>query len=230
MKQKWLVWRGMRRLRVSRNFSSGIREEWRQNLKANQPMDDPGGLRPGPSAWQIMKQSPMNHVRALRDAIVLYKKSIFEPEEAVREASIDDEFNRQATDKWSSNGISSDDGEKGVVEKNDMDEIMEKVKAMYPKGIPQDLSGAVKELGSKKEDIKEVAIDRLEIMAEAMKEFMSGYREGKDESRKEVEEVSDDEAKRYISNFVENVETASQDKGEDKVAAPAPSHSTKKET
>ena len=67
-------------------------------------------------------------------------------------------------------------------------------------------------------------------MAEAMKEFMSGYREGKDESRKEVEEVSDDEAKRYISNFVENVETASQDKGKDKVAAPAPSHSTKKET
>lgn len=223
----------MRRIRPSRRHLSGIREEWRQNLKANQPMEDPEGLIPPPTAWQIMKQSPMNHIRAVRDAMVLYKNSIFDPEEAVREASIDDEFIRQATEKWSSQGSQGktdggDDGEKGVVEQKDMDEIMEKVKAMYPEGLPQDLSGAVKELGSRREDIKEVAIDRLEVMAEAMKEFMSGYREGKDESRKEIEDVSDEEAKRYITNFVENVETAAKDTDDKEVAStPRPDTSTK---
>ena len=42
-------------------------------------------------------------------------------------------------------------------------------------------------------------------MAEAINEFMSGYREGKDESRNEVEKMSD-EAKTYLANLVNNVD------------------------
>ena len=195
-------------MRVARRFASSrkktIYEEWKLNQKVNQPMPDPEGLPRSPRLSEILWQSPMNHFRAMRDAFVLYKKTLFDPEAAVREASIDDEFIRRATEKWSESGKT--EAGASVVEKKDFDEIMEKVRAMYPEGLPKDLSGAVKELGSRKEDIKEVAVDRLEVMAEAIKEFMSGYREGKEESIKEVDAVTDEEAKTYIANLVDSVD------------------------
>lgn len=197
-------------MRILRRFSSSQRksiiEEWRQNKKINQPMPDPDGVARNPRLSEIIMQPPMNHIRAMRDAAVLYRKTLFNPEEALREASIDDEFIKRATEKWSGRNKSGEEGTITVMEKKDMDEIMQKVKAMYPEGLPKDLSGTIKEIGNRKEDIKDVAIDRLEVMAEAINEFMSGYREGKDESRNEVEKMSDEEAKTYLANLVNNVD------------------------
>ena len=44
---------------------------------------------------------------------------------------------------------SGEEGTITVMEK-DMDEIMQKVKAMYPEGLPKDLSGTIKKLGTGK--------------------------------------------------------------------------------
>jgi hypothetical protein len=185
-------------------------------------MADPDHIVKTPELGEVMRQSPVSHYRAVRDSLKLYRKTLFDPEEAIREASMDDEFVRQAAERLSAqeNGTVYKEGkhdEATTTEtKKDMDEIMEKVKAMYPESMPQDLDGAVKELEGRKEDIKEVAIDRLEVMAGAMKEFMVGYREGKEESIREVEGMSDADAKKYAASFVENVVAASKDEKSDK--------------
>ena len=187
-----------------------IRKEWKENSEANQPMPDPDNHVDSPSLGRVMTTSPVNHTNALREAMILYKKTIFDSKEAIREAQMDEEFIKQAEalrtrEILKAKGIVEEDNA-DVIQESDMNVLADKVKAMYPKEMPQDLSEAVDALRDKKEDIRDLAEDRLEIMASAMSEFMDGYREGKEKSKREVEKMEEAEAQQFISGIVEGIE------------------------
>ena len=73
-----------------------IHKEWKENAEANEPMPDPDDHVNPPSLRHVMSQSPLNHIKAIREAMKLYKKTIFDSKEAIREAQVDDEFIKQA--------------------------------------------------------------------------------------------------------------------------------------
>lgn len=191
------------------SFLKDIRSEWKENSKANQPIPDPETHVNPPSLGQAMRQSPKSHISAIIDAASLYWKTLVDSKEALREAQEDDEFLRQAKalrarQILEAKGIDIKEDEDNL-KGSDMDTIAERVKAMYPKEMPQDLSGAIDALKDKKDDIRDLAEDRLEVMAGAMGEFMHGYREGKEQSVKEVEEATDAEVKQFVSGIVGSI-------------------------
>ena len=65
-----------------------IHKEWKENAEANEPMPDPEDHVNPPSLRHVMSQSPLNHIKAIREAMKLYKKTIFDSKEAIREAQV----------------------------------------------------------------------------------------------------------------------------------------------
>ena len=211
--------------RRSMGILKDIHKEWKENADANRPMPDPENHVNAPSLGRVMSQPPLNHINAIRDAINLYKKTIFDSKEAIREAQVDDEFIKQAEalrarEILKAKGVEVDKNSKdddGIIKERDLEVLAEKVKAMYPTEMPQDLSGAVDVLKDKKDDIRDLAEDRLEIMASAMGEFMHGYREGKKMSEEEVSKFEEVEAKQFVSGIVGSIED--KESGEEKKGA-----------
>ena len=191
-----------------------IHKEWKENAEANEPMPDPEDHVNPPSLRHVMSQSPLNHINAIREAMKLYKKTIFDSKEAIREAQVDDEFIKQAEalrarEILKAKGVevdtnSKDDAE--IILEKDLEVLAEKVKAMYPEEMPQDFSGAVDVLKDRKDELRDLAEDRLEIMASAMDEFMQGYRVGKKTSEEEVSKYEEAEAKQFVSGIVGSIE------------------------
>jgi hypothetical protein len=212
-------------LRRSMGLLKDICNEWKENARANRPMPDPDNHVSPPSLGRVLKQPPGNHMNAIKDAMILYKKTIFDSKEAIREAQIDDEFIKQAEalrvrEILKAKGVEVKENDKdsvGHIQESDLEALADKVKAMYPKEMPQDLSSAVNALKDKKGDIRDLAEDRLEIMASAMGEFMKGYREGKEKSLEEVAKLEEADAARFVSGIVGSPEDEDKDGGKKRI-------------
>jgi len=88
--EKKTAWERFSFLNEVQNF----RREWRENALANQPMPDPEGVEYRNQFWDFVSLPLSKHILVLRETAALYKNSLFDPAEAIRNIKIDQEVMR----------------------------------------------------------------------------------------------------------------------------------------
>lgn len=177
----------------------GFIEEWKEMQKASQPMPNPPDMIPTRGWRDYIKLSLRDHWTALSSTVNIYKLTHSDRDEAIRLLKIDAELTRQI--------IKNQNEKKQQQQQNTVDinvephpststdvaELTERVKKMFPKEISEvkTLEDAARVAMDKRGDIQEIIVDRLEVLGQAISEFMSGYREGKEASLREVAESKD---------------------------------------
>ena len=169
------------------SFVKEIRQEWKENEKATEPMANP--------SWQDGRDVPLHkkvlqpfssHRNSLKEAVKLYKMSLpFQDHNtAVRETKIKENLLKQLIDERT--GRVHDDSQEGKKFQTKLDAIetdvmamTEKIRALVPEDLPKDRDEAIDFIKNKKGDVRELAVDRLEVMGASISEFMGGYRQGK---------------------------------------------------
>lgn len=185
-----------------------IREEWKENDKASQPMED--------SPWEkaenvpfsaLMKQSPKTHLKIFKETVSLFKLTILDREESVRLLKIEEETIRQLRRVRSGRAAAEADSTASSVDnitttlasmETDALSVAKKVRKMFPKDMPTDAESALKAIKERRGDVKELAVDRLEVMGASISEFMVGYREGKEEG---IAHVNSPEGSKYFASL-----------------------------
>jgi hypothetical protein len=122
-----------------------------------------------------------HHLSIIRESIHLYKLTIFDRNAAIKELERD-----EATIKAAK--LQNETGEKV-----DSDEFMKSLQELAPKMFEDakkitGINDVITMVGDNKDELKNVAKNRLEIMGEAIQQFMEGYREGRDTGFKDATE------------------------------------------
>jgi hypothetical protein len=206
-----------------------IRDEWRANDRANQPMNNnPWDEVEQVSFRSLLKQSPRTHFKILKETIDLYRLTLLDRDESVRLIKIDEEIVRQlrkarsgrAEAASAASGTSSADGaeltNKLAHLETDAVEVVRRVREMFPKDMPTDAASALQAIKARKGDVNDLAVDRLEVMGASISEFMTGYREGKEEA---VAHVNGPEGDKYFATL--GIDEAGEQSSQAPAAAPA---------
>jgi hypothetical protein len=154
----------------------------------------------------------LSHWRIIHETLQLYKQSAFDRSEAIRSLTRDEELLKAAEEAAAAAAAaqsgaldgSSNSSSDATRPKIDMAELLEQLRERNPQ-----LFEDVKKIGSVEEAVKlamdnkgeveKVAVDRMEVMGDAIREFMVGYREGKEAGIKEA--IEDDQ-------FIERMTTS----------------------
>lgn len=184
-----------------------IREEFKENDQASQPMDNqPWEEKEAtyePTLREKVFQSPLVHWAALRASIDLYKLGWTNQHDAVAILHRREEALKRDKDKYSGREQSAKENVDKAATKltaieTDLMKVTERVRALMPDRLPLDKDGVVKVVKAQEGNIKELAVDRLEVMGASISEFMSGYREGKVEG---VAHINSPEGDKYFASF-----------------------------
>ena len=147
-----------------------------------------------------------SHSNALKEAIEIYKQTLpFQDHAAaVRETRIKEELLKQMRDERTGREY-VDNNEKHEEMKTKLQAIetdvmamTKKIRDLLPPDMPTDRDAAVDYVKSKKGDVKDLAVDRLEVMGASISEFMGGYRQGKQEG---VDHIYSKEGEKYFASF-----------------------------
>lgn len=140
----------------------------------------------------------------------MYKQSVFDRNEAIRSLTRDEELLKAAeeaaaaaarlNDPTSGNRSSSD----MIQPKIDVAGLLEQLRERNPQLFEDvkkigSVEDAVKVAMDNKGEVEKVAVDRMEVMGDAIREFMVGYREGKEAGFKEASE--DDQLIERLTTF-----------------------------
>lgn len=167
---------------------------------ANQPMPDPPNLPKHKGIGAFFSIGFRGHWRVLKETLHLYRLSLFDREEAIRLIKIELEIARQIEEakRLNATGGTAADGSLPSSEprpniNTDMVELTERVRKMFPKEVASvnSVEDAVRLAKSKRQDLQELAEDRLELLGSAIHSFMEGYRQGKDKARADVDNSTD---------------------------------------
>lgn len=164
---------------------------------ATQPMANPEGTPTPIRLRDYLRMSLRDHLRVVRESVHLYRLSLMDRDEAIREVKIDNELMRQVREAQAKTaGSSAEQSPAGAAPAaaTDMEELAAKVRGMFPKDVQRvsSVQEAVQVAVDRKEDVRALATDRLETVGAALSEFMLGYREGKEAGLRDVEEGRDD--------------------------------------
>lgn len=197
----------------SMSFFREIVKEWQDNAEKLRPMDDAPGTVPYRSLSDYMKLPLKESLVAFKDAVASYKLTWTDIDAATHDLKIDEEIIRELESKYSARQLAllngHDPESDSVFTESDMKELVEKIKLLLPEQTPTTVPEAINALKGKQDDIKLLATDRLEAMADATEAFMEGYNEGKEEA------VADVESGKYkdsqIGTFVSSIEAMGED-------------------
>jgi len=197
---------------IARNVSfftwlKEIREEFRENEQASQPMDNqPWEVKAAayePTFRQKLFQSPVKHLAAFQTALELYKLGWTNPSYAAQILRQREEALQRDRDIFSGKVQHAEEEVKKVVTtlsamETDLMKVTERVRALMPEKLPADRDGVIQAVKAQEGNIKELAVDRLEVMGASISEFMSGYREGKAAG---VAHINSPEGDQYFASF-----------------------------
>ena len=169
---------------------------------ANQPMADPPGMPEERGLGDFFRLPLRSHWAVVVETLQIYKLSLFDRDEAIRQFKIDAEIQRQMDElrrKREAAGESQEAWQANAA--TDMADVAQRVRLMFPKELAtvKSVDDAVRLAASKREDIHSLAADRLELIGTAIRSFMDGYRSGKDAARAEVESANDQTIDRLMA-------------------------------
>ena len=192
-------------------------KEWKEMSAANQPMPDPPNLPKHKGIGAFFSIGFRGHWRVLKETLHLYRLSLFDREEAIRLIKIELEIARQIEEakRLNATGGTAADGSLPSSEprpniNTDMVELTERVRKMFPKEVASvnSVEDAVRLAKSKRQDLQELAEDRLELLGSAIHSFMEGYRQGKDKARADVDNSTDPFVERLFAPLLAAEEAA----------------------
>ena len=197
----------------SMSFFREIMKEWKDNAEKLRPIDDAPGTVPYRSLRDYMKIPLNESLDAFKEAVSSYKLTWTDIDAATHDLKVDEQIISELESKFSAKQLALLNGHdvesENVFTESDMKELVEKVKLLLPEQTPTNVPDAINALKDKQHDIKMVATDRLEAMADATGAFMEGYSEGKEEG------ISDVESGKYkdsqVGTFVSSIEAMSED-------------------
>ena len=183
-----------------------IRDEWRENDKASQPMENPPNIVEHVPLYKLLRQPLSIHWKIFKEVIVLYKLTWTNQDEAVRQVKTGEEILKQMKDERAGITASNDENTNAMHTKltaieTDMKVMTDKLFKLFPKNsidIPKDSESAKKFMNERQDDAKHLAVDRLEVMGVSLSEFMKGYREGKEEG---IDYIHSEEGEKYFASF-----------------------------
>jgi hypothetical protein len=143
------------------------------------PMNDP----PSDSAPTPLRRwlvHPRVYWQVLQESVSFYILHVRDHEAALNEIRRD--FAVMKLKEEEASKSSAED--KSVIINEDA--IAEKTNQMFPSDNMKTVKDFVRTAWDKKDDIKAVATDRLEIMSEALHTFLDGYREGKKKAMDDI--------------------------------------------
>jgi len=216
LKLRTAPWRGsalrIRALGPTRGLFKGAKDfvkEWREMNAANQPMPDPHDTPKERDLRDFLSLGIEGYFGVFRETLSMYKLTLFDREEAIRQLKIEAEIKRQMEEiRLRSEGaaMQSPDGGGGhrPDAATDMAELADRVRKMFPKDVQsvKNVDDAVRLASDRREDIEKLAADRMELLGHAIFSFMEGYRDGKEKSRSEVEAATDPYLERLMSPFM----------------------------
>ena len=184
-----------------------IRQEWIENEKASRCIEDKEEtLESTPnskaSLW-ILFQNPRIFWVASRSALEMHISTIFDPEESSARLKVLESQLNEKRNPYSKSDQKYEEQSKKVLTKleameSDLMEVTKRVRQLLPDTLPTNQEDAIKLAKAQKGYIQELAVDRLEVMAAAISEFMAGYRQGKADG---IAHIKSPEGDKYFSSL-----------------------------
>eukprot|EP00607_Mallomonas_marina_P001113 CAMPEP_0182430308 /NCGR_PEP_ID=MMETSP1167-20130531/39289_1 /TAXON_ID=2988 /ORGANISM="Mallomonas Sp, Strain CCMP3275" /LENGTH=179 /DNA_ID=CAMNT_0024615249 /DNA_START=66 /DNA_END=605 /DNA_ORIENTATION=- len=159
-------------------------------------MSDPSDtFVPSLPSVPFWKVSITKHYLILKETVELYILTFRDPEAAIKEIKKAEAIIQLKQEAYAKSQMGSEPEDEVNI---NIDDILKKVEEMYPTTAPSNLNikSMFNLMHDKKDDIKEIAVDRLQILSETITVFMEGYREGKQQGFKQVNEGKD-----FFTNF-----------------------------
>jgi hypothetical protein len=176
-------------------------KDWKEMQEAMKPIPDTTDTLKATTKKSIFQLDWNTTMKVLTESKDLYYKTLTDRDAAIKVINDDDLFIKLRREAQEKSIKEHNDFDENDFRKN-VDELIKEFKLNH-----KDLS--MNSILDNKKQVSELATDRLEVMGIALREFMDGYREGRDTSMKQT---MDDKSLDHYIDGITNMDVPPKDK------------------